>query len=220
MKQKPQKRRTKRSPVRLLPPRDQLEQLRKGLPKFKPHDLRELVRKPQADKNAKTREAAFIDVLRSENDKQLLQLLRSMGLDETSPNAWQRAFFLLATMYCGIGHLAWRPVPTNKNASKWRSTHDLTLIHEMIRLTGSGLSERAALKALAGNPRKRQLFPYRAQKYRHYPKASAEDRCYAALRARWQKIKDRKLVNAFGQLNPDAGIFEEVLSHLDSTVGG
>ena len=198
--------------VLFFPAANQLEQFRKRLQKFKPHDFATLVRQSRADGNTEAPGVALIDILRPENSRQLVQLLQAMGVDPTRPDAWQVGFFMLAHVHHSVGHLAWRPPKTNKNASKWRTEHDLVLINEMIRLSDRGFSERAALNELVSNRAKHKLFPYRAQ-MRPSSKLSATEQRFAALRARWGKIKRRKLADALG-FYPPRGSLEEALASL------
>jgi hypothetical protein len=85
-------------------------------------------------------------------------------------------------------------------------------MNEMAR---QGLSERAAIKALASNSRKQHLFPYKAQT-RSNSKLGSKEQKAAALRARWEKIKHAKLEDAIlGGFRPPGSGIEEALSSLD-----
>jgi hypothetical protein len=115
--------------------------------------------------------------------------LHALGLDPSHPDVWRRAFFQLAHLHQGVGHLAWNRERSNRNSATWRNEDDLLLIHEMIRLRDQSLTEEKTIAILATGQKTRELFPYRKQKQRHDPILSENDRRIAALRARWQKIK-------------------------------
>jgi len=201
--------------VPLIPPAGQLEKFQKRFLQFEPHHLRKLVDAARAIDGPAGQQETFIHVLRRENEKQIEQLLRSMGLDPATPNVWERAFFLLAVLHHGVGHVVWRPRRTNKNAAKWSVEHDLALINEMIELRRRGHSERAAIKVLS-HSRKEHLFPYKAQD-RPGSRLGSKEQKAAALRARWEKIKHAKLEDAIlGGFRPPRSSIEEALWSLDA----
>jgi hypothetical protein len=175
-----------RSMILLFPTDQQLKIARNKLPRLKPHDLRSLINEAQAN-NKVVLNTAVLGVLRRRNDIQMKELLRCLGVDPLGPDAWQRGFFLLAAFHHGVGHLAWYPHRTNRNAATWTSSHDLALLREVMTLRERGVSERNAVKKLAADPQKRQLFPYRRQG--HFSTADEQNRREAALWARLQKLR-------------------------------
>lgn len=193
---------------------------RKKLPIFEPQDLRLLVNKTMSGQP----DTGVLVAFRRRNDDQLKNLLRCLGVDPSRPDAWLRGFLLLAYYHHGVGHLAWYSRRTNSNAAKWTTTHDLDLLREVLLLKEKkrGLSDRNAIKKLAADRKKRQLFPYRNQE-RPHAKGTEQQRCEAALRARLQKIKagehGRDLYTLMVGVNRDGlGFYERVLHDLDTTI--
>jgi hypothetical protein len=171
----------------VLFPKDEVKSARRKLPLFDPHDLRSLISEAKTYDKADL-DTAFLLAFRRRNDTQMKDLLRRLGVDPSRSDAWERGFFHLAFLHHGVGHLAWYPRRTNRNSVRWAPTHDLALLREVFLLRQKGLSERAAVKKLAADPKKRELFPYRTQGYRF---STAEDpqKREAALWARLQKLK-------------------------------
>jgi hypothetical protein len=176
--------------VLLFPQPDQIARFRKRLPRFASLPVRDL------------NGGDILDV-RRKIDEQLAQLLGSMGIHPTEPNAWRRGFFMLANMHCGVGHLVWQPCKTNKNAAKLSSNDDWALFSAVMSMRRDGFSERAAIKALArtlaGDPDKQRLFPY-PKKHRYTsnkrvtsPRTETQ-RIEDALRQRMRKIKKERIV--------------------------
>lgn len=150
------------------------------------------------------------------------ELLRHLGVDPARPDAWLRGFLILAHVHHGIGHLAWYPKRTNRNAARWTPDHDFVLLREVLILKTEGLSERGAVKWLATSSKKIQLFPYRAQEGRHSPKGTEQKRREDALWARLQKLKasasGKSLVRLFaGDLGKNSDFYESVLYDLDAS---
>jgi hypothetical protein len=174
-----------RSKIPLLPKEHWVRSARRKLPVFKPHDVRSLVSEAKTNGNTDI-DTAFLLAFRRRNDAQMKDLLRGPGVDPARSDAWQRGFFHMAFLHHGVGHLAWFPNRTNRNSATWTSSHDLALLREVFLLRGRGLSERAAVKKLASDPKKRQLFPYRPHRF-----STGEDpqKREAALWARLQKLK-------------------------------
>ena len=124
---------------------------------------------------------AVLAALRRRNEVQMQKLLRGLGVDPSRPDAWKRGFFLLAYYHHGVGHLAWHPRRTNRNAAKWTRAQDLELLRQVIMLTRDGLSQRRAIAKVAADPRKMRLFPYRENKSRYFPKGTQRGRREATL---------------------------------------
>ena len=147
-------------------------------------------------------------------DKQLEQLLRSMGIDPADPDAWRIGFFLLACLHYDVG----KPPRTNSNAEKWSRDHDLALLREMVQArsrqeqAGSRRFNREqAIKELVHDRSKHHLFPYK--------KLSSNKQRQDALRARLNTIRKRTKVGdaafttVFGSLPQN--IIEEALRVFD-----
>jgi hypothetical protein len=170
----------------MFPKDHEIRNERRKLPVFDPHDLRALITEAKTNDEVDV-DKAFLIAFRRRNDAQLKDLLRRLGVDPLKSDAWERGFFHLAFLHHGVGHLAWYPRRTNKNPATWTPTHDLALLREVVVLRQSGLSERAAVKKLAADQKKRQQFPYRAKGY--FSTANELQKREAALWARLQKVK-------------------------------
>ena len=172
----------------LLSPKDhEVQKVRRKLPVFDPHDLRSLITEAKTNDNADI-DTAFLLAFRRRNEIQMKALLRGLGVDPLRSDAWERGFFCLALLHHGVGHLAWYPRRTNRNSATWTPSHDYALLQEIFVLRQGGLSERAAVKKLAADPKKRELFPYRRQGSRFSIDEDPQKRG-AALWARLQKLK-------------------------------
>jgi hypothetical protein len=181
------KARKQRSKILLFPKDHELKSARRQLRRFDQHDLRSLITEAKTNDKADV-DTAFLLAFRRRNETQMKHLLRRLGVDPSSSDAWERGFFHLASLHHGVGHLAWYPHRTNRNSATWTPTHDLALLREVIVLRQKGLSERRAVKKLAADPKKRELFPYRRQGYRFSTVEEPQKR-KAALWARLQKVK-------------------------------
>src|SRR5262249_49118592 len=201
--------------ISLSPEEGEERSARRKLPVFDPHDLRSLI--SEAKKNDEDDvDTAFLLAFRRRNEAQLKHLLRRLGVDPSKPDAWERGFFHLAVLHHGVGHLAWYRQRTNRNSATWMPEHDLALIREVF-LRQAGLSERAAVKKLATDPKKRQLFPYRMHGYRFSTGEDPQKR-EAALWARWQKVKARTpsiLDSLLGVSRSGLSAIERMLYELD-----
>jgi len=199
--------RKRKKQVLLLPPNREIEARRKKLPIFEAHDLRLLLAEAKGRQLVDGDDAAVLAALRRRNEVQMQKLLRALGVDPSRPDAWARGFFLLAHYHHGVGHLAWYPRRTNRNAAKWTPAQDLELLREVIMLTRDGLSKRRAIAKIAADPKKMRLLPYREQKSRYFPKGAERERREAALWARFQKLiastRGRSLFDLFGSAPRD-----------------
>ena len=165
------------SKILLFPSAEELRLARKKLPRFKPHDLRSLLR--EAGQGSWI---ALLLTYRRRNELQLKSLLKHFGINPSAPDGWERGFFHLAVHHHGVGHIASSRPRTNRNAATWTAGHDLTLLLEVIRLRDQGFSIRRALKMIVADPAKRKLFPYRRQG--HFPTGTEQQKREAALHAR------------------------------------
>jgi hypothetical protein len=215
--------RKRKKQVLLLPPNREIEARRKKLPIFEAHDLRSLLAEAKARQLVDGDDAAVLAALRRRNEVQMQKLLRALGVDPSRPDAWARGFFLLAHYHHGVGHLAWYPRRTNRNAAKWTPAQDLELLREVIMLTRDGLSKRRAIAKIAADPKKMRLLPYREQKSRYFPKGAERERREAALWARFQKLiastRGRSLFDLFGSAPRDGlSFWERMLRDLDDGI--
>jgi hypothetical protein len=202
-----------RPTIKLLPNSRDFEERRKKLPKFKPHHFRLLIQ------YAKDQKTDVISVFRSRNEDQTRQLLEGLGVDPSQPDEWRRGFFRLAHYHHGVGHISWSPRRTNSNPTTWTLDRNLVLLREVSTLAARGLSERAAVRKIASDPQKRQLFPHRPQSGRYFAKMSELKQREAALWAHLQKLKSSSmngLLRALGggEAN-DRNPLETMLDRLD-----
>jgi hypothetical protein len=204
---------SRRKRISLFPEDQRFRAERKKLPVFKPLDLRSLVGEGAKSGDSKL---AVMHAFRRRNEMQLQELLHCLGLDRSQPDAWQKGFFFLAYYNYGVGHIAWYPRRTNRNAARWTVDHDFDLLREVVKLTNDGLSERRAIKRLAFDRKKQQLFPYREQQHRHFAKGTEQKRREEALWARLQKLKAS--ANARSILNLIVGDRDDRLSFYERTV--
>lgn len=119
----------------LFPPSENSREARKRLPTFKPIHLRAVV------KNAREQKTTGLAEFRRRSLEQAISLLQQFGIDPADPEAWKKGFYILATYDRRLGHLAWSPQRTNKNATRWTNEHILNLFREVTILKGKGCSE-------------------------------------------------------------------------------
>jgi hypothetical protein len=204
------KARKQRSKISLFPKDHEVESARRKLPVFDPQDLRSLINEAKTNDNADV-DTAFLLAFRRRNDTQMKELLRRLGVDPSRSDAWERGFFHLALLHHGVGHLAWHPRRTNRNSATWTPTHDLALLREVVVLRQSGLSERAAVRELASDPKKCQQFPYRQKGY--FSTADQRQKRGAALRARLESLKASARGNSIVDLL--IGVSQDGLSSIE-----
>jgi hypothetical protein len=180
---------SKRASILLFPKAADQVADRKKLPKFKPHDLRALFVEARA-----ADETGLVQALRRRNQDQMTNLLRALGIDPSSPDSYKRGFFLLAHYWHGVGQVAWYPRRTNRNAARWAPEHDWALLMEVARLMGKSLSELAACKRIASDPKLKNYLPYREQTHRSgsdFSRANEAKRRQNAIWRRLQYLKKR-----------------------------
>jgi hypothetical protein len=126
-------------------------------------------------------------------------MLRELGEDPAAPD-WESAFIGLTHLYRRLSdknedleraffELPHRYSPAVKGRGKWDEDSQFLLIREVALLRRRGLSEREALRKIAGDPRKMALFPYAEQRGRYDLKEKARARAAEALRQQLQHIK-------------------------------
>jgi hypothetical protein len=103
------------------------------------------------------------------------------------------------------------PRRTNRNSATWTPAHDLALLREVFLLRQEGLSERAAVKKLASDPKKCQQFPYRQKGY--FSTADQRQKREAALRARLESLKASARGNSIVDLL--VGVSQDGLSSIE-----
>ena len=98
----------------LLPPDPiKFNAKREGLPKFEPHDLRSIINKARSSADQSGIDEAVVLEIRRRNQRQMLDLLRGLGINPSQPDAYQKGFYWLAFYHHGVGHLAWQCSRTN-----------------------------------------------------------------------------------------------------------
>jgi hypothetical protein len=207
----------KRQP--LFSSEQQIKAERKRLPMFEAHDLRSLINEAKASEEVDV-DRGFILAVRRRTENQMKELLRHLGIDPSQPDAWQRGFLLLAFYRHGVGQVAWYPRRTNQNSATWTPSHDLALIREVTILGAQGLSERKAVKKIASDPKRREMFPYRRKG--HYPterdKINREDALWSRLhelksRSSWSRIE-----RIFGIHRTPLSFIERILRDFDTAI--
>jgi hypothetical protein len=211
------KARKRLSKILLFPKDTATESARRKLPTFDAHDLFSLINEAKTNDQADL-DTAFFLALRRRADSQMIELLKSLGVDPSTPDAWRKGFFRLALLHHGVGHLAWHARRTNRNSATWTPRHDITLLRELFLARQKGLSERAAVRKLVSDPKKRQQFPYRKQG--HFSTADQLKKREAALWAHLQKLKastrGRSILDlALGVSREDLSSVERSLYELD-----
>jgi hypothetical protein len=164
----------------------------KKLDLFKPHDFRSVISEARASAKNSDLDQEVMLALKRRNERQLIDLLRRLGIDLSQPDAWQKGFLRLAHDHYGVGRLAWHRPRTNRNAANWKESDNLNLLMEVTRLKATGLSELRAINRIVSNPQTRRLFPYREQPNRsdfHSTVRNKEKRRQAALWRRLQHLK-------------------------------
>jgi hypothetical protein len=86
------------------------------IPHFKPHKLSDLVERARTTFKDNDPAVALVLAFRAANDAQLRKIVRALGLDFSDQLVWQKAFFALANIYCGVAHITHRRKATNRNA--------------------------------------------------------------------------------------------------------
>src|SRR4051812_591091 len=82
------------------------------LPKFRPRRLDDLIASTKS--GTAGIDAARVLQVRRDNNKQLEQVVRALGLDPATRGVWRHAFFKLCMIHHGVGHFWWRR-PRGKN---------------------------------------------------------------------------------------------------------
>jgi hypothetical protein len=147
--------------------------------RFQPHPL---VRIDSDSVDGRT-----IDRLRQLNHGQLDHLLKALGLDRTTPNVWERAFFLLAVIHYGVGHITWTPPRgPNRRNHKWTVALDTELYNDVRALTEGGCTETQALEKIAKDAKKCAKFQLRTDSRSETPDRK---RHFQTLKKRLRHIK-------------------------------
>ena len=175
----------------IFPDTQELKERRKNLPKFKPLEIDEFAKRTRAHDNPADDFERPTETLRRETNRQMLELLRRLGVDPAQPDAWRKGFFWLASYHHGAGHFVYYRPKMHRNAARWTHEHDLILLSETIKLRATGLSELAALKRIASQSELKRLLPYRAQQNRALGDSRATElrKRVAALRRRLHELK-------------------------------
>jgi hypothetical protein len=221
-----------RSSIQLLGDEQKFETGRRKLPRFEPHDFRSLIEEAKTDEKLDS-DHAFLRAFRRRNEVQIDTLLKCLGLNPSDPDAWKKGFFLLGMYHHGVARIAWSSKRTNRNAATWSCKDDLTLFKEVMAAKSSGLSERKAVRKIAKDRAKREIFPYRSQTYRADRKSTPmsenlgeksasmieQERREARLWAHWHHVKSflsgTSLEDVFGIPADNLSPLEKLLHRLD-----
>ena len=171
--------------VLVEPDPDKLEQLRAKLQRFPALDLRTIV------EDAKASSELTAEKIRAKHKaEQIEQILAMLGFQNAT--AWDRiaAFYLLAEVLLGVGHVTYTSKRSNRSAAKWDKA-ELPLIGFMHQLTESGLSEREALKAIAADPEKWRRLPYEQRGKVIWGGKKEQKNRAGALKKKWDRMKKR-----------------------------
>jgi hypothetical protein len=176
-----------RAPVQLFPPAGWREEQLSRLRKFRPHKLKEVIREAKGLTKNKSVDAEVMLAFQRRNEDQVNQLVRIMGFDPVDPNIWRRAFFNLAMIHWGVGHLSWMPPrESNRRAAKWTAEHDSAFYVLMLELMAKGKGESEALRVLANDPKIWARFPKPKNDRSETP---AHVRRFENFRKRWAQVK-------------------------------
>jgi hypothetical protein len=181
-------RETAKSPIQLIPSIGWREVQVSRLSQFEAHKLADILQEAEATSGQKDFNVDAILNLRRRNDRQLEQLLQELHVDPADPDAWQKAFFLLAAIHHGVGGLSMtRKRQKNKNAAKWTPEQDLIFYQMMQVLLLDGRSERDAVRTIATEKARWEKFPNGGQ---NRPSSTSDEpsKREKAFRARWIKI--------------------------------
>jgi hypothetical protein len=185
------RRRSKRSI--LLPSDHIIEAQLAKLPHFEPYDTDQLLADARAcahdhglDLDAAVGVVRYAD--KKEQAKQLLKALGEEWVSEPDDTNWRRGFVKLAGLHHGLGRIVYRPAGQNSNAQLWTLNADTTLLFEISRLKGQGLSERDAVANIASNPAYAEILPYREQTPGR--RGKSRQRQPAAIRRHLQRLME------------------------------
>jgi hypothetical protein len=121
-------------------------------------------------------------------DGQVDQLMDALKIDRTRPDRWERAFLRLAAIHHGVGRLKFPKKKEAAPAGGRVDEQDAAFMEEFLLLRRD-MSDRAAIRQLAVDPKYRNRFPYRPK--RSYYQANAEPRRIEAFRKRHQKLRSQ-----------------------------
>ncbi len=153
---------------------------------FEPMDFRQLIAQAKQKSPSKA-DQAFEKLVEETTAKQLNELLSAMRIKRKDSAAFQKAFLTLATAFLGVGQVAWSPVGRQPH---W-TLDDYATLYSLIEglKKWQGLSERAAIKKIASEPRASSWLPYRPQlRTRISPRSGRIEALWQA----WMKAKRRK----------------------------
>ena len=186
---------------------------------FEPHDWQSLVSKSHTSGSELGQTVVL--AIRQSNQRQMLDLLRRLGIDPSQPDAWKKGFFRLACRHYGVGRVARRLSRPSRNAATWSASDDLRLLELVVKLTAAGKSERQAIKQIASNPKMRRQLPYREKRTEsYYLRQNENSKREAALRSRLRHLKrssnENTILNqALGLAGNTQSLFERSLYVFD-----
>jgi len=204
----------------VLPPDGKIEKLAETLNKFPPLDFRKLIDEARAEGGAVSLDDAFKELVRRKTKQQLVEVLATLGLDESDPQRFVKGFALLSMVALGVGIVGFSPA--KRKIERWTQRHDVLLTSLIKHYRGHGLKESQALRTIASDPIFENWFPYERHTGKE-PKLSVKKRREESLRQRWQRLKRRPpspntpaapLSEAIG-ITGDLSIYEFRLTALD-----
>ena len=196
---------------------------------FEPMDFRQLLEQARQE-NSTNLDQQFVRIVREITTKQLNELLSAMHIKRTDSRRFQKAFVTIATALHGVGQVVWRPSPPRQR--HWTLDNYATL-YSLVQILKKwqGLSERNAIKKIAGDEQVNWSLPYRAHRQ---TQTSARSGQIDALWQAWMRTKSRKgeilsllrskkpLENVFGRTTLgrwEAKLVELDWEHLAPTIG-
>jgi hypothetical protein len=119
------------------------------------------------------------------------------------PNVGERAFFLLAVIHYGVGHITWTPPRgANRRNLKWTVALDTELYNEVQDLIDQGCTATQALEKIAKDAKKCAKLQLRTNLRSETPDWR---RHFQTLKKRWSQIKRTPLalVRSLGDTEVD-----------------
>ena len=209
---------------RVIPSQSDLERERESLPRYPPHDVKQLIGAAASPGASEDEVVAAALTRRKQIDQdRLLELLTNLGVDPKAPDAWHQGFSRLARLYHGVGAIQFRAKPASQNARKWSSDLRARLTQEMVQLTAKLGSQSKALDEIAS----KDEFPFHPKAghgggNRRKRAASPKELRRNALKTQWEQIKttaslDRQL-GAVCPTDPETSVLFHIL--LEESLGG
>jgi hypothetical protein len=177
----PKNSRGSRNSVQIYPDAQELEKLKARLRTFPPHDVTSIFTLPTSEANQEADR-----VTASVINGQLDELLKALGIDPTTPDAWRRGFQLLAMIHYRTGHFTYVNARQRKRGTSKSIIQQDRLLHELMNEhMRRGLKPTQALREIAKDSEKEKLLRLTPSSRLE---TSATELRYEALKKRWAKI--------------------------------